>query len=58
MLDRLGGRLQDALDSVEATAGRLSIGPVALGIALAIGVIAGGIVAFIVIFTILVELVP
>lgn len=58
MLDQLGERLQDALDSVEATAGRRGVGSVLLGVALGIGVMAFGIAAFIVIFIILVEFVP
>lgn len=58
MLDQLGERLQDALDSVEATAGRRGFGSVWLGAALAIGVIVFGIAAFILVFVVLVELVP
>jgi hypothetical protein len=58
MLDYLGERLQAAIDSVEATAGRRGLGSVLLGVALAIGVIVFGIAAFIVVFAILVELVP
>ena len=58
MLDRFGERIQDALESVEKTAERRGIGSVGLGIALAIGVVGGGIVAFIIVFAILIELVP
>ena len=58
MLDQVGERFQDALDSVEATAGRWGIGSALLGVALAIGVIVFGIAAFILVFAVLVELVP
>lgn len=58
MLDQFGHRLQDALDTIEETAGRSGVGSVLLGVALAIGVVVSGIVAFIAIFVVLVELIP
>jgi hypothetical protein len=54
-LDVMGGSIERGLDGVERRIGRHAAGPLLLGVLLAIGVIAGGLGAFIVVFVTLVN---
>ena len=57
--DRIGKRLQHALDTLETSAaGRGRLGSIALGVALAVVVVVGGLATFILALVILVCLVP
>jgi hypothetical protein len=49
-----GEELQGALDEIELRAGRRRLGPLLLGVALAVGVIVGGLATFSAVFVLLV----
>jgi hypothetical protein len=55
VLDRLGARLENLIDSAEISAADRRIGPALVGVGLAIVVFAAGIGAFIAVFAVLVD---
>jgi hypothetical protein len=54
MLDTMGGQLESLIDYVELAAARRRFGPPFVGVALAVGVIAGGLGLFVAVFAVLV----
>jgi hypothetical protein len=55
MRDRVGAALERRLDDAARRAGEHALGPAVLGVAVAAGVVAGGIGAFVVVLVVLVR---